>query len=61
MSETSLPGAACAPVGRTRHPKGKAAVSFFEFWPGWLFYIPVVAFWVHEGDSLPQYHAAHAG
>jgi hypothetical protein len=21
-------------------------VSFFEFWPGWLFYAPVVAFWI---------------
>src|ERR1700688_1088621 len=46
MSETSLPGASCAPVSQTRHPKGKAAVSFFEFWPGWLFYAPVVAFWI---------------
>ncbi len=22
------------------------AVSFFEFWPGWLFYAPVVLFWI---------------
>lgn len=24
----------------------KRPVSFFEFWPDWLFYAPVVAFWV---------------
>ncbi len=34
------------------------AVSPFEFWPGWLFYIPVVAHWIalgvrHGGFSLP--------
>jgi hypothetical protein len=46
MSETSLPGARYAPNGETRHPEGKAPVSFFEFWPGWLFYAPVAAFWV---------------
>jgi len=26
------------------HPK--SPVSFFEFWPGWLFYAPVVVFWL---------------
>jgi hypothetical protein len=24
----------------------KKPVSFFEFWPGWLFYAPVVVFWI---------------
>src|SRR6516165_10349672 len=24
----------------------RGPVSFFEFWPGWLFYAPVVLFWV---------------
>ena len=33
-------------------------LSAFEFWPGWLFYIPVVAFWIlmgirHRSFSLP--------
>lgn len=33
-------------------------VSSFEFWPGWLFYLPVVAHWIalgvrHGGFSLP--------
>ena len=33
-------------------------VSLFEFWPGWLFYIPVVAHWIalglrHGDFSLP--------
>lgn len=26
-----------------RSPRPEPAVSFFEFWPGWLFYTPVVA------------------
>jgi hypothetical protein len=30
----------------TAPPKAKSPVSFFEFWPGWLFYAPVVAFWI---------------
>ena len=34
------------------------SISSFEFWPGWLFYIPVVAFWIlmglrHRSFSLP--------
>ncbi|MCB5943687.1 D-alanine--D-alanine ligase [Acidocella sp. KAb 2-4] len=41
MSDASLAGALGAP-GRS---KGKSPVSFFEFWPGWLFYAPVVLFW----------------
>ncbi|WP_233140341.1 ATP-grasp domain-containing protein [Acetobacter sp. DsW_063] len=24
-------------------------VSFFEFWPGWLFYTPIVAYWIMMG------------
>jgi hypothetical protein len=31
-------------VGRTDHP-----LSFFEFWPDWLFYAPVVAHWLALG------------
>ena len=35
------------------------AVSLFEFWPGWLFYTPVVAHWIalglrHGDFSLPS-------
>jgi len=26
--------------------RAKKPVSFFEFWPGWLFYAPVAVFWV---------------
>ena len=33
-------------------------ISSFEFWPGWLFYLPVVGFWIlmglrHRSFSLP--------
>ena len=31
-------------TGRQNRPK--SPVSFFEFWPGWLFYAPVVVFWI---------------
>src|ERR1700749_583473 len=49
MSETSLEissrlGASWA-ICR-RQPRQAGPVSFFEFWPGWLFYIPVVLFWI---------------
>ena len=27
-------------------PGGERPVSFFEFWPGWLFYVPVIVQWV---------------
>ncbi len=42
-------------AARARSPR---PLSFFEFWPGWLFYAPVVAHWlllgVRYGDfSLP--------
>ncbi len=29
--------------------RGEQIVSFFEFWPGWLFYIPVVIHWLLLG------------
>ena len=43
---------------RGRAGRGARVVSSFEFWPGWLFYIPVVAHWIalgvrHGGFSLP--------
>ncbi len=31
---------------RTGATTSKRPVSFFEFWPGWLFYAPVVVFWI---------------
>ncbi len=50
-----LPGALAAAARKSRRGR---AVSFFEFWPGWLFYTPVVAHWLllglRHGDlSLP--------
>jgi hypothetical protein len=30
-------------------PREAPVVSFFEFWPGWLFYAPVVAHWIAMG------------
>jgi hypothetical protein len=30
-------------------PRTPPVVSFFEFWPGWLFYAPVVAQWIALG------------
>jgi len=41
MSDASL----ARTLGVAGRSKGKTPVSFFEFWPGWLFYAPVVAFW----------------
>ncbi|MGI4975637.1 MAG: hypothetical protein ACRYG6_01710, partial [Janthinobacterium lividum] len=43
---------------RQRQAAPPRVVSSFEFWPGWLFYIPVVAHWAalgvrHGGFSLP--------
>lgn len=48
MSETTLPGAKAAALayGRAAASPGRSPVSFFEFWPGWLFYAPVVVFWI---------------
>ncbi len=37
---------AVATPARIVHPK---PISAFEFWPGWLFYIPVVVFWILMG------------
>ncbi len=38
---------------------GGSPVSFFEFWPGWLFYAPVVVYWIlqsirHRSVTLPS-------
>ena len=30
-------------------PPAERAISFFEFWPGWLFYLPVVVQWIGLG------------
>jgi hypothetical protein len=46
MSETTLSAAASCPARAGRTGSGEKPVSFFEFWPGWLFYAPVVAFWI---------------
>ncbi|WP_408903973.1 D-alanine--D-alanine ligase [Rhodopila sp.] len=35
--------------GATRPAHSEAPVSFFEFWPGWLFYFPVVVHWLLLG------------
>jgi hypothetical protein len=45
MSETTL-AAALGTGGSAGRSRRKSPVSFFEFWPGWLFYAPVVAFWI---------------
>ena len=38
-------------------PKPERPLSFFEFWPGWLFYTPVVMHWMllglRHGDFSP--------
>ncbi|WBO59739.1 ATP-grasp domain-containing protein [Acidocella sp. MX-AZ03] len=41
MSGASLAGS----LGKLKQGGRKSPVSFFEFWPDWLFYAPVVAFW----------------
>lgn len=49
MSETSLTTHRRLGLAWTRLSRLKRAprpVSFFEFWPGWLFYAPVVLFWI---------------
>jgi hypothetical protein len=46
MSETSLTSATCPAPSAGKPAASKNPVSFFEFWPGWLFYAPVVAFWI---------------
>ncbi|WP_415488109.1 D-alanine--D-alanine ligase [Acetobacter sp.] len=30
-------------------PESDEPLSFFEFWPGWLFYTPIVAYWIALG------------
>ncbi len=39
-------------------PEIGSKLSYFEFWPGWLFYLPVVAWWIllglrHRDMALP--------
>jgi hypothetical protein len=49
MSETSLTTnrrSARAWSRFSRLKRSPRPVSFFEFWPGWLFYTPVVLFWI---------------
>ncbi len=47
MSETTLRATLRSAVGyAATRSKSRSPVSFFEFWPGWLFYAPVVAFWI---------------
>jgi hypothetical protein len=43
MSDATLPASL-----QIQHEtaRGTRPVSFFEFWPGWLFYAPVVVFWL---------------
>lgn len=55
MSATSLPTsligtwrARFSPARWSRANRAKSPVSFFEFWPGWLFYAPVFIFWVAQ-------------
>lgn len=36
-------------TGFAAPPPPPPVVSFFEFWPGWLFYTPVVAHWIALG------------
>lgn len=38
------------PVGAGPRPRrGEHVVSFFEYWPGWLFYTPIVLQWIALG------------
>jgi hypothetical protein len=47
MSETSLASSLRARFsGSAVNDRLQNPVSFFEFWPGWLFYAPVVVFWI---------------
>lgn len=53
MRLRALPGTGLAPS-----PALGGRLSFFEFWPGWLFYAPVVAWWIalglrHRDLALP--------
>ena len=41
-----MSGASATKSGlKVKKPTPKAPVSFFEFWPNWLFYAPVILFW----------------
>jgi hypothetical protein len=46
MSETSLSSTWLTRLAAARRKSGRKPVSYFEFWPGWLFYAPVFAFWI---------------
>ncbi len=49
MSDTALvPGRhdGLTQAGPTGPAPNRKPVSFFEYWPGWLFYAPVVLFWI---------------
>ncbi|GBQ65705.1 ATP-grasp domain-containing protein [Komagataeibacter swingsii] len=44
--------------GRPAKQAGTPTVSAFEFWPGWVFYTPIVLYWIilglwHRDFSLP--------
>jgi hypothetical protein len=48
----------CQLDGQTDGPQGQKATSFFEFWPTWLMYLPVVFQWIflsirHRSVTLP--------
>jgi hypothetical protein len=52
LADALDPAAAARPAGAER------PLSFFEFWPDWLFYFPVVVHWIalglrHRDFSLP--------
>jgi hypothetical protein len=49
---------ALGPTSRIATPRPPPVASLFEFWPGWLFYAPVVVQWIalglrHGDFSLP--------
>ncbi len=47
MSDSALTALWRKRRSRAPQPSGpRKPVSFFEFWPGWLFYAPVVAHWL---------------
>ena len=46
MSLTSSLRSRLAWFTSDRSKRSSGPVSFFEFWPGWLFYAPVVVFWI---------------
>jgi hypothetical protein len=50
MSDTALSNRWRARLSAAAEPSSAPprAVSFFEFWPGWLFYAPVFMFWIFQ-------------